>query len=171
MKSLLVLRHAKSDWENPKLEDHDRPLSPRGERAAVAMGRYIRQKSTVPDLILCSTARRATETKALVAAQWAADPPTEYDRALYLAGCAALVERLARAPDRHARVMVVGHNPDLQLLLGTLGAASDPDLLAQIEAKFPTAAFAHLELPIDRWADLPGAVGRIIDYAIPKGLL
>src|SRR6056297_1143050 len=74
MRTLYVLRHAKSGWDDPTLHDHDRPLDLRGERAALIMGRYMAQRRFVPDLVLCSTARRAQETRALPAAQWGAEP-------------------------------------------------------------------------------------------------
>ncbi|HET8726190.1 MAG TPA: histidine phosphatase family protein [Alphaproteobacteria bacterium] len=170
MKRLFVLRHAKSAWEDAGLADHDRPLAPRGKRAAAVMGRHILESAMMPDLILCSTARRATETRAVVVAQWGRNPPTEYDRGLYLTGKQGVIKRLAQVQDDRKAVMVVGHNPDLQRLVLRLGAKSDAQATRRIEEKFPTAALAVIDLPIDRWPEVSTATGRIVEYTTPRDL-
>lgn len=171
MKQLCLLRHAKSDWGDPSLPDHDRPLSERGERAAPAVGRYIAQRGLVPDLVLCSTARRAVDTLALVVPQWPAQPPVEHDPGLYLCGEVALRKRLAALPDGVDRVLLVGHNPDLQDLLETLSGGAQTPLMRQALEKFPTGAFAVLDLPIDRWRAVARTTGRLVDFTTPKALV
>ncbi len=171
MKTLLLLRHAKSGWDDPDLADHDRPLDWRGERAALVIGRYIEQEHLLPELVLCSTARRAMETHWLAKSQWKNTPPTEFDRGLYLTGAPALIQRLIQVDDRFKRVLIIGHNPDLHDLVLQFAHRGDPALLAEAKAKFPTAAFAILKLPIDRWADLPGASATLFGYVTPKTLV
>jgi phosphohistidine phosphatase len=147
MKTLLVLRHAKSDWSTPDLADHDRPLNKRGERDAPRMGRLVRDEHLVPDLILTSTAKRTRQTVgALVAAAgYAGD--VKATRALYGAGPEAYVHVLRGVPDQYQRVMVVGHNPGVEALVEQLTGSA---------TRLPTAALAHLVLPVTHWRDLDG---------------
>lgn len=173
MKTLLVLRHAKSDWSDDALDDHDRPLAPRGEQAAPAMGRHILRRGLVPALVLCSTARRARDTLALAAAEWPEMPPVRHDRELYLAGVDGILRRVAAVEDAADPLMVVGHNPDLQRLVLKLAGDGPAGQREAVRQKFPSGAFAAIELPISRWAELAppaGPSGRLVDLATPKGL-
>ena len=167
MKTLFVLRHAKSDWSLTGQDDHERSLSDRGERAALVIGRYMAQKGYRPDFILCSDARRAADTCAIVTSQWTIVPPIETERSLYLAGRAGLLARLGR----HAGVMLIGHNPDLHELVVGLAQAGSEEWLRSVSGKFPTAALAVLELPIKHWRDAATAGGTLVDYATPKTLV
>ena len=173
MKTLYLLRHGKSAWNDPALADHDRPLAPRGARAATLIGRKLRKEGFRADCILCSTARRAVDTLELVTAQLDGDAlgmPVHQERELYLTGERALLERLRRLPDKVRTVMLVGHNPDLHNLAQELaggGAAGD---LKSLRAKFPTAALAVLEFPGDRWSDIGPRAGRLTRFLIPKKL-
>ncbi len=171
MKTLLLLRHAKSGWDDPDLADHDRPLDWQGERAALVIGRYMQQEDLIPELVLCSTARRAMETHWLVSSQWTNPPPAEFDRGLYLTGDRALLHRLAQVDDRFKSVLVVGHNPDLHDLVLALARRGDPALLAAARDRFPTAAFAVIKLPIEHWAEILTATGFLLGLATPKTLV
>jgi phosphohistidine phosphatase len=145
MKTLLVLRHAKSDWRNPRLADHDRPLNKRGKREAARLGRRLREQGLLPDLILVSTAKRTRKTVAGLVAGGAYAGKHKARRAFYLAGPKAYLKVLRGVPDKYRRVMVVGHNPGLE------------QLVAQLTGKgttLPTAALARLSLPITRWRKL-----------------
>ena len=171
MKTLFVLRHAKSDWSTPGQEDHERPLAERGQRAALVMGRYMAQKGYRPDFILCSDARRTTETCAIVSSQWKTVPPIEAERSLYLAGRTGVLNRLGAVVSRHDGVMVIGHNPDLHQLVTGLAQSGSVEWLQSAEDKFPTAALAVLELPIEHWRDAARTGGTLVDYATPKMLV
>ncbi len=171
MRTLYVLRHAKSGWDDPTLHDHDRPLDLRGERAALVMGRYMAQRRFVPDLVLCSTAVRAQQTRALAATQWGAEPPVESDRDLYLTGERMLLKRLAQVPDEVRAVLLVGHNPDLHDLVVALARRGSEELLAGLAARFPTAAFAAIKLPLLHWKDIAGAAGTLFCYTVPRELV
>lgn len=170
MKTLYLLRHAKSDWSDDGLSDHDRPLAPRGEKACPAMGRHLAERGFVPDRILCSTAERARDTLARMASQWNRKPPTDYDEALYLASPARILRRVATVPDDAASVMVVGHNPGLNQVLERLAAHGDNEARRNAAEKFPTCAFAAIDLPIESWADVEGAEGTLTHYTTPRRL-
>jgi len=145
VKTLLVLRHAKSSWENTRLADHDRPLSPRGKRDAPRMGRLIRELDLVPDLIITSTANRAFSTAELVALESGFEEEIRSTRHLYHAWTEEFLEVLGRVPEECNRVMIVGHNPGLEELIEQLTGQQE---------RMPTAALAQIQLPIDRWRDV-----------------
>ncbi len=172
MKTLYLLRHAKSAWDDPDLDDHDRPLAPRGARAATLIGRHLRGRQFRPDRILCSTARRARDTLNLILAQLenGANLPVEYGRELYLAGDRALLDRLRRMPDTVESVLLVGHNPGLQNLATRLTGSGDPGALSDIAAKFPTGAFAELSFPTASWSDIGPRGATLQEFVVPKKL-
>jgi phosphohistidine phosphatase len=149
MKRLLLMRHAKSDWADETLDDHDRPLNDRGRRDAPRMGRLLRERGIVPDLIVCSTAVRARETVELLApAAGVPEPAIVHDRSLYLAAPMTLLSVARRRADEQGDpecVMVVAHNP---------GMAELASLLSGESVEFPTAALADCVLAIDAWDDL-----------------
>lgn len=167
MKTLILLRHAKSDWADPELADHDRPLAARGRDAAPRMGAWLKAHGPVPDLVLCSTATRARQTLALALEALGADPETRFDRGLYLAGGAGVLARLRQAPDAAATVMVVGHNPDLEQLSRRLATTGDRAALDRLAEKYPTAGLAVIALPAGRWAEA-GPGGRLVAFETPK---
>jgi phosphohistidine phosphatase len=171
MKLLHLLRHAKSSWDDGSLPDHDRPLAPRGARAATVLGRYLRERGFRADLVLCSTARRAADTLDLVLAQGpAGGVPVEREPGLYLCGDRALLERVRRVPDEVASVLVVGHNPDLQTLVLALAGSAAPGLMEAVAAKLPTAAFATLAFEAESWREVAPGAGRLEEFVVPKGL-
>jgi phosphohistidine phosphatase len=144
-KSLLVLRHAKSEWKDPDLEDHDRPLNERGRRDAGRMGRLLRDERLVPELIMTSTAQRARQTveRIVAASGYGGDVVTK--RALYLAGPDTYVSALGALEDESRRVMVVGHNPGLEELVERLTGTATP---------MPTATLVEIALPVGHWREL-----------------
>jgi phosphohistidine phosphatase len=142
---LYLLRHAKSSWEFFDLPDHDRPLAPRGKRAAKAMARHLREQGIVPELVLCSTATRARETLERVGL---GDGNVAFESGLYGASAATLLRRLDDVDAES--VMLVGHNPGLHDL--ALRMLRNPP--AELEAKFPTGALVAMELGDDGTAEL-----------------
>jgi phosphohistidine phosphatase len=168
-KRLFVLRHAKSSWDNPGLEDHERPLAPRGQRACVVMAEHIRATGIAPDLVLCSSARRTRETLERV------DPPGErvIEPALYSASTDQVIARLRQVPDDVGSVMLVGHNPASQVLVLRLshrdrGAAASPERAA-VERKFPTGALATLTFD-GSWSDLAPGGALLTEFLTPREL-
>ena len=171
MKKLYLLRHAKSSWEAADLADHDRPLGPRGERASLVVGRYILQRGLIPDLIICSTARRSRETRDLAAGQWPAQPPTQYDQEIYLNGRRAILKRLSRVNTDIGSVLVVGHSPDLQDLTLALAAGGDVPLRRKAREYFPTGTLAVFHLPIETWSNILRSEGTLVELVTPKSLV
>jgi phosphohistidine phosphatase len=168
-KRLFVLRHAKSSWEDPGLEDHERPLAPRGRRAAKVLNQHLRQEQIAPELVICSTARRTRETLDGV------DPGGEIsiESELYAASAKDVVERLRRVPEPTGSVMVIGHNPAMQLLVLRLTAneaqVSEGSDLAAIQQKFPTGALASLTFGC-AWSELSPGAAELAAYVRPKAI-
>lgn len=170
MPELLLMRHAKSDWKDRSLADFDRPLARRGRRAAPQMGRWLAAQTLIPDLVLCSTARRAVETLELLLTALASAPETSYLKTLYLAPPSRLLTVLRRqAPDR-GRILLVAHNPGLQGLAVALagqGRGAEP-AGRQLAEKFPTAAVARFQ--VEAWPTLGQAPARLLDLVRPRDL-
>ncbi|RWF15302.1 MAG: histidine phosphatase family protein [Mesorhizobium sp.] len=168
MKQLLVLRHAKSSWDDPKLDDFDRPLGPRGLKTAPLMGREMARRGWLPELALVSPALRTRDTWRLVAAELPKPVPAEFDEELYEAEAAAVLGRVRQA--KATSLIVIGHNPGLQELVRRLaGAGSDADVVKKIEAKFPTAALARFTVK-GNWAKLDFGAARLTHCIRPKDL-
>jgi phosphohistidine phosphatase len=170
VKSLLLLRHAKSSWDDTSLADADRPLAPRGKKAAARMGRYLFEFVGVPAVVLCSTAVRARETWERIAAAAPAPVEARMLEELYMASPERLLGILGRLPDAADRVLVVGHNPGLEQLAQLLCREGDGKSLARMTEKFPTAALAEVELDIPRWWDIAPGRGRLRRFVAPKDL-
>ncbi|HYD23870.1 MAG TPA: histidine phosphatase family protein [Croceibacterium sp.] len=167
MKTLGLLRHAKSDMDDLALRDFDRGLNDRGRRGAAVMGGHIRANGVAWGLLLASPAERVRRT--LEAARLAA--PVEWNERIYLADSDALIEILRRVDGDPAAVLVAGHNPGLQELVFALVAPEhENDLFGAVAEKFPTATFAVLELEIDRWGDCAPGCGRLVHLARPRDL-
>jgi phosphohistidine phosphatase len=161
MRQLFLLRHAKSSWDEPSLADHDRPLAPRGRRAAKRIGKHMRRQQIRVALVLCSSARRARETLGLVA------PPGEarIERELYGATAAELLERLRRVPDDVDAVMLIGHEPAIRdLAVGLAGSGSE-----LTGHKFPTAALATLTFA-GPWSTLAPDRAELAAFVRPREL-
>lgn len=162
MKSLLLLRHAKSSWNHPGLPDHDRPLSGRGKRDAPRMGRLLREQGILPNLIVSSTAKRARKTANEVARQSGYSGEILLDDQFYHANVGQWMATVKNLADSYNRVMLVGHNPGLEELLAELTNTWHP---------LPTAALAHVRLTIEQWAQLGDSNhGTLIDLWKPKEL-
>ena len=158
MKTLLLMRHAKSDWDADYGSDHDRPLNERGLRSARLMGRVLTEEDLVPDLIISSTAVRAKKTAelAIEAGGWSSE--IRLDRSLYDEGPRGVLTVGASAPDVDG-LMLVGHQPTWSMLVSALTGE---------RAEMKTAAVAVIELDIESWADLPGASGTLTRVLEPR---
>ena len=162
MKTLLILRHAKSSWSNQNLSDFERPLNERGRHDAPRMGRWIKHQNLTPELIISSAAERALTTAELVALASGYDDELKVTRQFYLASPGAYIGALRRLPDGYTRVMVVGHNPGMEDLVEALTGQS---------TGMPTAAVACIELPITSWAALTDdESGTLFHYWVPREL-
>ena len=166
-KRLFVMRHAKSSWDNPGLDDHERPLAPRGRRAVEVMSSYLRTSGIEPQLVLCSSSRRTRETLEgiAVSGRHLIEP------GLYSATCEDVLARLRELPDDIGTAMLIGHNPTVQMLVLRLtnnaSGATDPRREA-MKRKFPTGALATLSFDC-AWPDLAAGRARLEEYVTPKG--
>jgi phosphohistidine phosphatase len=167
MKRLYLLRHAKSSWKDTSLHDHDRPLAGRGRRAAKAIARHMRAHDMEPELVLCSTARRARETLEGIEPSLAA-AAVEVEPDLYAASAPALLERLRSLPDTVKSVMVIGHNPGLQEL--ALELARPASAASELAAKYPTGALATLAFEASSWQELDRDTAELVELVLPRDL-
>ena len=167
MRRLYLLRHAKSSWDDPDVEDHDRPLAPRGRKATKLLARHLRSQRIVPDLVLCSTARRARETLEGIASALGDDVPVRFEPELYGASDAGLLARLSAVADSMESLMLIGHNPAIQML--TLSLAGGGEELASVERKYPTGALATLRFQ-GSWRDLEPGAATLTAFVKPRDL-
>ncbi|MBS0221974.1 MAG: histidine phosphatase family protein [Proteobacteria bacterium] len=171
MKTVLLLRHAKSAWGDPGLADHERPLNRRGEHAAEIMADHIVRKGLRPDIILCSTALRTRQTLApLLRRLDNPAPPITLEKGLYLASEAVLLARLQALPDDLRVALLIGHNEGIGELGGALAGDGPAELLQALRGKFPTGALAILQAPIQQWAQLAPGSARLVEFVRPRDL-
>ena len=170
MKRLAILRHAKSSWDDPTLDEFNRPLNERGWKAARRIGSEMKRRGIEFDLVLSSTAARTRETIDGVAEKYEFRAPIRFEQQLYLASEARLLA-LVRGLDEEVRApLIVGHNPGLELLVSSLTSDDRHGYRRRVEGKFPTAALAIIELPARRWAEVEPASGEIVELVLPREL-
>lgn len=171
MKTLALFRHAKSDWSDARARDFDRPLNERGQRGARAMGEYIMRSGRAFDRMIASPAVRAAETVEEASKAWKCKFKLEWDRRIYLASSATLMDLLKELQGDPASVLMIGHNPGLEDLIFDLVPDNGACPLREIvEEKFPTATFAVMELDIGKWSDITEGCGRLVEIKRPRDL-
>jgi phosphohistidine phosphatase len=171
VKTILLLRHAKSAWSDARLSDHERPLNRRGEQAAKAVADHLVQHGPRPDLILCSTATRARQTLApLIKRLGAPAPPLSLEDGLYLAPEGSLMARLQAIPDDVSTVLLVAHNDGIWQLAEGLAGRGPAASLAALREKYPTGTLAVLQVPAGTWQDLATGSGELVAFVRPRDL-
>ena len=170
MMTLTLFRHAKSSWEMAGLDDSERPLNARGMAAAPMMGNFVREQGLIPELVLCSTAVRTRKTLELASAEWQPEPKKKYEAALYLAEPFDLLERIRKTPKSIKHLMLVGHNPGLQILAIELIGEGDPELVRAISTKLPTSGVIVVTFDVKTWTDVGPGKGSLMHFATPKML-
>jgi len=166
---LILLRHAKSDW--PDVPDEDRPLAKRGRRDAPRIGRWLRGRGYLPDVVVCSAARRTRQTWQLVGPELDGSPDVRFEPRAYAASALTLLYLTRELPSRYLTAMLIGHNPGLEELTASLTAAGDGPQTG-IEPRgirLPTAGVAVVEFAGD-WPDLAPGQARLLDAVIPADL-
>ena len=162
MKSILVLRHAKSSRKDPDLTDHDRPLNKRGKRDAPRMGRLMKKENLVPDVIISSTAIRARSTAEAVAKTSGYKGEIILDKSLYAAGPEAYLGVIHDLSDEYVRVLIIGHNPGLEELV---------EMLTGEIHLMPTCSLARVKLHVDKWSDVDNKIkGEVSEIWRPRDL-
>lgn len=167
MLSLALLRHAKSSWDATDIDDFDRPLNDRGRKAAPMMSEALKEANFKPDLILCSPAKRARETLALIAPA-VKDVPVTFDDELYLTSPETLFERLKATSVGIKRVLMIGHNPGMHGFALFLTGTGDAKSISRLEDKFPTAALAIFSFPQTSWREIAPASGHLEAFTTPR---
>ena len=168
MKRLWLLRHAKSSWDDLSLPDRDRPLAPRGRRAAELLRAHLAATDVRPTVVLCSSSLRTRETLAAILPALGDALEIRIERELYGDGAAQLLERLRRLPNRVSSAMLIAHNPGIQDL--ALALAAGGPALAGLRGKFPTGALATLELDSERWRDIDDGMATATTLVTPRSL-
>jgi phosphohistidine phosphatase len=165
MRRLILLRHAKSAWDDADLPDHDRVLNARGRRDCITVGGWLRDRDLAADQVLCSTALRTLETWTRLSGSLQDAPPAQPVADLYLAEPNTILGVLKEATG--ACVALIGHNPGIADTAASLvrTAPIHPDFL-----RFPTLSTLVVEFPIDDWAELDTRTGTVIDFIVPRDL-
>jgi phosphohistidine phosphatase len=168
MKSLYLLRHAKSSWKEPELNDHDRPLSKRGRHAAKLMAAYLGRSKIAPDLVICSTAKRARQTLDPIIKVAKKPPKIVLKREIY-GGKQQLWEQLWNLPETAKSVLLIGHNPALHDLALDLAQANSEKLLPSGGEKFPTGAMASFRYD-GAWKALEPHGAVLVSFKTPQAI-
>jgi phosphohistidine phosphatase len=167
-RTLILLRHAKSDWPTG-LPDHERPLNARGERDAPLTGQWLVATKRVPDYVVCSTALRTRETYGLAAEAFQSEPVVVYTDDLYGASAGEMLEVVRSVPADVRTLLVVSHNPGTHNLAAVLaGDESDPELMNRVRGSYPTNTATVLETDAE-WAELDPGGASIVDVSSARG--
>lgn len=160
MKTIILMRHGKSDWDAEFDSDHDRPLAKRGRQAAATMGALIARMDQVPDRVVSSSALRAKDTVALAAASGDWSCPITIAPELYASSPGEVAARLRREEDDAARLLVAGHEPTWSELASALIGGG--------RLRFPTGAAARIDLDVASWGELDAGRGELVWFLIPR---
>ena len=164
VKTLYLLRHAKSSWDDPGLPDRERVLAPRGRKAAKRIAAYVDRAKVRPELVLCSPAQRTRETLDRIGGSLG-KPEVVFDEQLYAAGDDELLARVREVPDTVRSVMLIGHNPGIADLLGLLAADR-----GSVPAEVPTGGLATLSFAVEGWSELVPRSARLDGFVVPREL-
>lgn len=170
MKRLTLLRHAKSTWDDPVARDFDRPLNPRGRRAAETVGREMREQGLSFDRVVASPAVRVSETLDEVGNGYGQALRAEQDERLYLASAGTLLDIIHDTGDEVRSLLLVGHNNGLEDLALLLTANRDGALRDELSVKYPTATLAEIELDVERWGEVAEGGGTLTRFIRPRDL-
>ena len=171
MKTLTVLRHAKSSWDDAVARDFDRPLNARGQRAAVTVGRHMRSEGLSFDHVVASPAVRIVETVEQVESGFGGALAPAWDRRIYLASASTLLDVIHELPAGADSALLIGHNPGLEDLVLMLVPDRSGDLLRDsVEEKFPTAALAVISFDTTDWSAIRSNAGTLVRFVRPRDL-
>jgi phosphohistidine phosphatase len=170
MKTLTLLRHAKSSWHSGAETDFDRPLNKRGHKAARTIGRELKAQGLAFDSVIASPAARVVETVSGVSEGYGQAIEPAFDERIYMASAAALLKLVRETDDAADRLLVIGHNPGLEALAMLLTRDDGDGLRREMAAKYPTATVAEIALPIDHWRDAAAGHGELARFIRPRDL-
>lgn len=174
MLRLWLLRHAKSAWDDPDLDDFARPLSPRGKKACRRLARHMAERGIRPDLVLCSPATRTRQTWERLEKRLTKSLPdpikTRFEAKLYLAEPATLLALARTVPTACREVLLIGHNPGLEEFAQRLSGSSAGDALTRLAEKYPTGGLAELCFPLKNWSQINPGAGFLASFVTPSQL-
>lgn len=178
MLRLWLLRHAKSAWDDPELDDFARPLSPRGKKACRALARHMAERGLQPDLVLCSPATRTKQTWERLEKRLSfnrppkvpGEPLARFEPSLYLAESPVLLSLVRAAPTAIRELMLIGHNPGLEDFASSLTGSSAGDALDRLKDKYPTGGLAELTFTAKSWAQVQPKTGFLASFVVPAQL-
>lgn len=171
MKTLTLLRHAKSGWDDPVERDFDRPLNAKGRRAAATVGRHMRSLDMHFDQVIASPAARVKETLESVETGYGAPLEPHFDRRIYLASAETLLDVIHDTPDNADTLLLVGHNPGLEELVLLLVPDREEDgERDKVEEKYPTASVAQITLDVPSWRAVQPGGGALSRFIRPRDL-
>ncbi|WP_341912812.1 histidine phosphatase family protein [Ferrovibrio terrae] len=178
MLRLWLLRHAKSAWDDPELDDFARPLSPRGKKACRALARHMGERALQPDLVLCSPSTRTRQTWERLEKRLTLDRPprmpgearARFEPSLYLAESTTLLALVRATPTAVRELMLIGHNPGLEDFARELTGTSAGDALSRLTEKYPTGGLAELTFSVKSWGQVTPKSGFLASFVVPAQL-
>lgn len=159
MKKLYIIRHAKSSWGDAELNDFERPLSKRGKANAPMMGERLKKKGIMADIIISSPAKRAKSTAEMIAKEVGYEKKVLFDENIYESSVATLRKILTALDDKQSTVFLVGHNPELNMLV---------DYYVKFYENIPTCGVVEIEFKCDKWAEIEPKNAKLISFDYPK---
>ena len=170
MKTIFLLRHAKSSWQNHNLDDFDRPLSDRGIKACKKIGKYLKKKNISPDIVYCSTAVRAKQTWELVNRIVEKKENVLFKKNLYMSDLSNFIEIIKKTKKKFKSLMIVSHNPGIEYLALELSKDKNNEVYKKIYNKYPTGALVIIKYNIDKWNKVDLKKGSLYKFIKPKEL-
>ncbi len=170
MKKLSLLRHAKSDWQDPTTRDFDRPLNDKGKRVARAMGHWVAAQKIRFDHIIASPALRVQETIEYFIEGYGKRFDIDWERKIYLASSATILDVVRESDDDYAHILVVGHNPGIEDIIFDLVPDNGSKLRDMVEKKYPTGAFSKLHLDCNHWTELSNNPAQFETFMPPRNI-
>lgn len=170
MRTLVILRHAKSSWATPGMDDFDRLLNERGNNDACQMANWIGAQGVEPDKIICSPAVRTRTTAQHIKTTLNIDPPISFPEGLYLASSDTLRDEVSKIDKTVTTAMIIAHNPGLHDIALRLLNKEERSHAGLLRVAFPTTGCAIIKLPIDDWNDIEWNIGSLSSFMVPKSL-
>lgn len=168
MLRLMLMRHAKSSWDHPELDDYDRPLNKRGRKACDMMGSFLQTNNLQPNRIICSSAQRTRETLGRLLPYFDGTIDIRLTRTIYERPAGDYLQAIRQAGQTAQTLLVIGHNTALEDMATILAGKGNPDIRQRMQEKFPTAAIAILDFEENRWEDIGPGAGTLIAFAAPR---
>ena len=170
MKTIFLLRHAKSSWNKPELDDFERPLAPRGIKSAEKIGKYLKKEKLLPDIIYCSKAVRAKETWELVNRIVKKKNNINYKNKLYMANFSDFLNIIKETKDNFKSLMLISHNPGIENFALEIIKNKESEKYKNIDYKYPTGALSIIKFNIKKWNEVTSSTGEIYEFIKPKEL-